>query len=64
MNNVEKAENNTQVNLQVLELSNLGFDEVARKRMREQLGLDPSESGAISKEDELLMFLLYRSVLY
>jgi len=61
---MEKAKNTTQANLQVLDSLELGFDEVAKKRARKHLGLNPLENGTINEEDELLMFLLCRSVLY
>ena len=61
---MEKAKNTTQISLQVLDSLELGFDEVAKKRVREQLGLRSLENGAKNEEDDLLMFLLYRSVLY
>ena len=64
MNRLEKVENKTQVKFQVLEVLNLGLDEVAREKAREQLGLNPLENISHAEEDEILMFLLCRSVLY
>jgi len=55
---MEKVEVCSETSFCALVCIGLGFDDIARKRIREQLGLIPSE------EDELLMFLLYRSILY
>ncbi len=61
---MEKVEISNVLSFCALAISELGFDAIARKRVREQLGLDPSESALGAEEDEFLMFLLYRSILY
>ena len=60
MEKVESSTKNRFIDLTFLEL---GYDDIAKKRVREQLGLSPLENEVNNEEDEFLMFLLCRSVL-
>ncbi len=60
MEKVESSTKNRFIDLAFLEL---GYDDIAKKRVREQLGLSPLENEVNNEEDEFLMFLLCRSVL-
>ena len=63
-NILEKAKNCSGTN-SVPQISlELDFDDIAREKTRERLNRHPMESTLPSEEDELLMFLLYRAVLY
>lgn len=61
---MEKAKNCSGANFFSQISSELGFDDIAREKTREWLERYPMESTPSSEEDELLMFLLYRAILY
>jgi hypothetical protein len=61
---MEKAKNCCGTNFSSQISLELGFDDIAREKAREQLDRCPIESALSSEEGELLMFLLYRTILY
>ncbi len=61
---MEKAKNCSGTNFFSQISLELGFDDIAREKTRERLDRCPIESTLSSEEDELLMFLLYRAILY
>lgn len=61
---MKKTDNSKRLSFCSLPNLDLDFDDVTRKKLREQLDLNPSGSALGAEESELLMFLLYRSILY
>jgi hypothetical protein len=61
---MEKTKNCSEINFISEISSELGFDDIAREKTRERLDRCLLENALPSEEEELLMFLLYRGVLY
>ena len=61
---MKKLENSNDSSFDDLASFELSFDDITRKKLRAQLDLCPSAVPLDSEESELLMFLLYRGILY
>ena len=61
---MEKAESSIENNFCAVDSLKIGFDDIARRRIKKQLELSPPGNSLSAEENELLMFLLSQSILY